>query len=175
MMRLSYSLDRDEFKAALEAVVGSLCATDMHRGWVRRLHLNPYVFYPVLGLASLLIVIFEPDQWRGLAMFWIAFLLSQVVVSWYVERTQAAQLGATFDPRRHSDVTAVFESDSVSHLGAEHRQTWEWTLLKRFHELPEVYVLEFAGFEMLVVPRRVFCSGEQADSWARGIRGRLAG
>jgi hypothetical protein len=90
-----------------------------------------------------------------------------------VDTTEAAQLGASFEPRRHSNITAVFDPDSVSNLGAEHHQTWQWTLLQRFHELPEVYVLEFAGYEMLVVPRRVFSSGEQAGAWAQGIRSRL--
>jgi hypothetical protein len=172
-MRLSYSLRRDEFAAALEAVVGSMCATDMHRGWVRRLGLIPYVSYPALGFASVVILLIEPNSWRGLAMFWIVFLLSQAATSWFVETTEAAQLGASFEPRRHSNITAVFDPDSVSNLGAEHQQTWQWTLLQRFHELPEVYVLEFAGFEMLVVPRRVFSSREQAGAWAQGIRSRL--
>jgi hypothetical protein len=172
-MRLSYSLRRDEFVAALEAVVGSMCATDMHRGWARRLGLIPYVYYPVLALASVGIVLIEPYSGRGLAMFLIVFLLAQGAVRWFVDTTEAAQLGTSFEARRHSNITAVFDPDSVSHLGAEHHQTWQWTLLQRFHELPQVYVLEFAGFDMLVVPRRVFSSGEQAGAWAQGIRSRL--
>ena len=173
-MQLSYSLRRDEFVTALEAVVGSMTDTDMHRGWMRRLRLVPYVDFAVLVLAGVVILMVEPQAWRGLAMFWIVLLLSKAAISWYVERTQTAQLGASYDPRRHSDVVATFDAESVSHVGPEHRQTWNWTLLQRFHEQPEIYVLEFAGFEMLAVPARAFASGEQAEAWARGIRGRLA-
>jgi hypothetical protein len=173
-MQLSYSLRRDEFTTALEAVVGSMCTTDMHRGWTRRLRMVPYLEFLLLGLGSIVILVVELPAWRGLAMFWIVVLLSKVVISWYVERTQATQLGVSYDPRRHSDVVASFDADSVSHVGPEHRQTWNWTLLRRFHEAPEVYVLEFLGFEMLAVPRRAFATGEQAEAWALGIRGRLA-
>jgi hypothetical protein len=172
-MQLSYSLRRDEFKAALEAVVGSACATEMHRGWVRRLRLVPYLEFFLLGLGSVVILLVEPDAWRGMAMLWIVVLLSKVAIGWFIERTQAAQLGVSYDPRRHSEVVVTFDADSAGHRGPEHTQTWNWPLLQRIHELPEIYVLEFAGFEMLAVPRRAFASGEQAEAWARGIRGRL--
>lgn len=172
-MQLSYSLARDEFTIAIGALVGSMCATDMHRGWMRRIRMVPYLEFFLLVLGSVVILMVELPAWRGLAMFWIVVLLSKIAVSWYVERTQTAHLGASYDPRRHSDIVATFEADSVSHVGPEHRQTWNWTLLQRFHELPEVYVLEFAGFDMLAVARRAFTTGDEAEAWARGIRGRL--
>ena len=140
---------------------------------MRRLRLVPYVDIFVLVLASVVILMVEPHAWRGLAMVWSVFLLSKAAIGWYVERIQTAQPGVSYDPRRHSDVVATFDAESVSHVGAEHRQTWNWTLLQRFHELPTVYVLEFAGFEMLAVPGRAFASDEQAETWATGIRGRL--
>jgi hypothetical protein len=173
-MQLSYSLRRDEFMTAVEAVVGSACATEMHRGWVRRLRLVPYVDFGVLVLAGVVVLMVEPQAWRGLAMFWIVLLLTKAAIGWYVERTQTAQLGVSYDPRRHDDVVATFDADSVSHVGPEHRQTWNWTLLRRLHERPKVYVLEFAGFDMLAVPERAFATGEEAKAWASGIRARLA-
>ena len=172
-MQLSYSLRRDEFTTALEAVVGSMTATEMHRGWMRRLRLIPHVDFAVLVLAAVVVLLVEPQAWRGLAMFWIALLLLKAAVGWYIERTQTAQLGASYDPRLHSDVVVTFDAESVSHRGREHMQCWNWSLLQRFHELAEVYVLEFAGFDMLAVPRRAFASDEQAEAWAGAIRGRL--
>ncbi len=172
-MQLSYSLRRDEFTTALGAVVGSMCATDMHRGWTRRLRLVPWIDFFVLVLGTAVILIVEPVAWRGLAMVWVVLLVSKVAIGWFVEGTQTAQLGVSYDPRLHGDVVATFDAEGASYAGPEHRQTWRWPLLQRFHELPEIYVLEFAGFEMLAVPRRTFATGEEAEAWARGIRGRL--
>jgi hypothetical protein len=172
-MQLSYSLRREEFTTALEAVVGSMCATDMHRDWTRRLRLVPWIDFIALVLGTVVIVIVEPGAWRGLALVWIVLLVSKVVIGWLVEGIETAQLGVSYDPRRHSDVVATFDAESASYSGPDHRQSWNWPLLQRFHELPDIYVLEFVGFDMLAVPRRTFATGEQAEAWARGIRGRL--
>jgi hypothetical protein len=173
-MQLSYSLARDEYTTALEAVVGSMSATDMHRDWTRRLRLVPWIDFIALILGPVVIVIVEPVAWRGLAMFWIVLLVAKAVIGWFVEGIQAAQLGVAYNPRRHSDVVAAFDAEGASYSGPDHRQSWNWPLLQRFHELPDIYVLEFAGFEMLAVPRRTFASADEADAWASGIRGRLA-
>lgn len=173
--RLSYSLERGEFVAALQAVVGGIMSTETHRRWVLRLQYYTYFYYIYLVIAGLLLVLFFPTTAEGVIAFGAVVLIANIIFKYVVDQLEAAQLGATFDRRRHHDVVADFGPERASHIGQEHEQSWQWSLLQRFHELPSVYVLEFAGFDMLVVPRRAFSSGAQAMRWATDIRARLAG
>jgi hypothetical protein len=173
--RLSYSLERSEFVAALQAVVGGIMSTEMHRRWALRLRYYTYFYYIFLVIAGFLLVLLFPTMAEGVIVFGMVVLIANIIFKFAVDRLEAAQLGATFDRRRHHGVVADFGPDRASHIGQEHEQSWQWSLLQRFHELPSVYVLEFAGFDMLVVPRRAFSSGAQAMRWATEIRARLAG
>lgn len=171
--RLTYSVQREEFVAGLEAVVGSIMKTDMHRKWARRLEIFPYVLIGLLVACTLFLMYFFPYLWREISILVIVFLLAIVAACLFLGTAQKAQLGGTYDPRRNHDLTVAFERDGAHCIGREHRHAWNWSSLQRFHELPGIYVLEFAGYEMLIVPRRVFPSAREAYDWAARIRDRL--
>ncbi len=46
-------------------------------------------------------------------------------------------------------------------------------LLSRLHDLPDVHVLDFIGFDMLVLPKRAFGSRAEERDWIAEIRRHL--
>lgn len=171
--RLTYSLRRDEYVAALQVVVNGIMSKAAKREGVSRLAGFPYLHILVFGVASLFVIWRFPTIWASALAVAALFVSLHAAIQWYVFRSEWARLGVTFEERRHRDVTAVFDEEAAHYLGQELRQSWQWSLFRRFHDLPSVYVLEFIGHDMLVVPRRVFSSAKQATGWAADIRSRL--
>lgn len=168
-MRLSYSLRPEEYASGVEAVIGSIAATDAHRSWDRRSRRVAIVHYASASLALIASMLMFPQAATALLLFFAVAVVLQEITGHVRQRIAAAGTGATFDRRRHSEVEAVFDGEYVSCAGEEHRQVWRWTLLRRLHDLPGLYVLEFAGFDMLVVPKRAFSTPGQEGGWVSEV------
>jgi hypothetical protein len=171
--RLPYSLEQEEYVAALQAVTGGIMAADMHQRWLRLIRSYTFLYYTFMAMAAVSVAFWFPQAATGVLVFALLVVAANHVHRHVIDRSEIAPLGATFDSRSHRDVVATFGPERASLAGRGHEQSWDWTLLQRFHELPDVFVLEFAGFDMLAVPRRAFASADEARRWAADIRGRL--
>jgi hypothetical protein len=176
-MHLSFSLRPDEYGAAVAAVLDSIAATHAHREWQRRSPAVAGAYFASLLAAFLAAALASPDAMATLALLAVAVLVLHHLHARAHLRLGAGAVGATFDPCRHGRLEVTLDGDRIKCAGAEHGQTWRWTALRRLHDLPDLLVLEFAGFEMLALPKGAFPPGgaeECAAAIARRVPARPA-
>jgi hypothetical protein len=171
-MQLHYSIRRDEYVRAIEASVGTLLKSDAHAGFERRRKILTHVRDGLCLLALVTVIWADRYAARALLIFAAIAVIVWTIAEWAIARTPTA-VGTTFHPRRHEELSAEFGQDEITLPGAEHHHGWRRSMLQRVHELADVYVLEFAGHDILVVPKRAFTSPQDEARWAEDIRRHL--
>jgi hypothetical protein len=173
-MDLQFSIEREEHVEGLDVVVARAFASEPHIAWERhrkRLDLLRDVIWSAVAVA--LIWAYSAAAWP-LLLLAALWLLIDLGVRWAISRIPRP-LGVTYHPHRNHGLRASFRPDAITIRGETHSQTWHPSLLRDVHERPGVYVLEFAGYEMLVVPKRAFMSSEAEADWLASLRRELPG
>lgn len=153
---LRYSLRRSEYVLDVHAIVRSIGGTRLLRN--QRI---AYLYYAILFVGFTVVAIYFPYGRRSLCLFALVLLLAQMLV---ILLTGKYEAGASWEPARHKDVTAAFDRDGVRYVGQHHHQSWEWPLFRKLHSGRGVFILEFAGYDMVVVPKRAFSSEAHAQN-----------
>jgi hypothetical protein len=174
-VRLSYSLTRQEYVAGVAAIIRSIGETQEHRSWSRGLNGAVTTHYILLAIVVTAMIAIFPEATRAVLVLAAAVLILDELMRWRLRRMEAPAHGVTFDPHRHRDIEAGFDADGVACAGREHRQEWRWSLVRRLHDLPDLFVMEFAGFEFLVIPKAAFGSQDARREWLEVVSSRAPG
>jgi hypothetical protein len=170
LMQFEFSLKPEEYSLAMGAVLGSINKTNSHKLWIKRVKYIVYIYCIFFFVATITAVMYFPESRIHLLIFALIILAAQETARWSIDRFTKVAYGSTYDARRFTNVEAVFGEAEIEQTGAEHRQTWKWTLLNQLHDLPGIYVLEFAGFDMLAIPKRLLRSPDEEQSWLDTVR-----
>jgi hypothetical protein len=171
--RLPLTLSKEQYGEALRALVGA--ARKNPSGRTKRLQsLGKLAIYVLFGLPVflLLLYIFRSNYLGAFFLTVAIFGLYYIALSLHFRWTDA-WLGFTYNPVRHGQGTAIFAESDVRLIGPAHEQVWNWSLLRMLHTTPDLYVVEFAGMETLIIPRSAFSTAEEEADLSALIRGRL--
>jgi hypothetical protein len=171
--RLPLKLSKDQYGEALRALVAAARKNPSER--TKRLQsLGKFAIYALFGIPVFLLLLYYFHCNWIVASYLTAVILGlyYIAVSLHFRWTDA-WLGFTYDPQRHGQGTAIFAEADVRLIGPAHEQIWNWSLLRMLHATADLYVVEFAGMEMLILPRSAFSSPEQEEEWRAFIRARL--
>ena len=171
--RLPLTLGKEEYGDALRTMVGAARTTPGPR--TKSLQsLGKFAIYAFFGLTIFVLLLFY-FHWNYQVAVILAtaiFALHYIAAGLHFRWTDA-WLGFSYDPDRHGQGVATFDETGARLLGPAHEQAWNWSLLRKLHAAPELYVVEFAALEMLVIPRSAFSTTDEEKGWSEMIRERL--
>lgn len=145
-------LSQADYAAGLTQLMGELARHDTARQRMLFARLAAYVV--------ILIIITIAFPQGGMAVF------SAVLLFWLAEfviraafKTQL--VGISFEPEAHALTDVQFNDDGIVAVDELRTRRWAWDALRRIH-LPQGYVvLEFIGWDMIVLPDRLWSSPEE--------------
>jgi hypothetical protein len=158
-----YQLTRDEYVVGLGALMNELARQDM--SGMRRLLEQLAMCVLVLAV----ITIAFPDALTGLL---VATVLLAVLLGAMQARWLRAATGQSFDPAVADHEVEISDEGIIASSSLRVRR-WSWRSVRRIHDLKQAIVLEFAGWDMLILPNRLWGRSEARGALLDEIR-RLA-
>jgi hypothetical protein len=101
----------------------------------------------------------------AILLFWLAEFLIQAAF-------KTELVGISFEPEAHGRTDVEFSDAGIVETGATRARRWAWDALRRVH-LPKGHViLEFAGWDMIVLPDRLWPSADQRSAFVAELQSR---
>lgn len=144
-----YRLTRDEYVVGLAALMKQLGQHDDQR--TRRLLEQLAVFVAVF----LVLAITWPDVLAG---FLVGSVLLTILLGAMRGRWLKGATGVSYDPAA-ADHRVAIAPDGIADRSAMRERSWTWSAVRRIHDLEQAVVLEFVGWDMLVLPNRLWGDG----------------
>lgn len=160
-------LSRADYVVGLSALVGELARLDTAR--------TPILFARLaLGIVTLVVVAYAfpyslPGLLASCLLVWLGDSLIQMAF-----KTQT--VGASFDPAAHSDSRIEFGDEAIVERSDLRTRRWTWDALRRIHLSPGHVVVELKGWDMIVLPDRLWRTPEERNAFLAELEARrLAG
>lgn len=154
-----YELSKDEYVAGLTPVMDELGRQDSSR--TRRLLEQLAVAVAILGAISLVF----PGAALGLL---VAIVLFTVFTSVLAPRWLRAATGQSYDPAVTDLDVEISDGGILERTGMRERR-WPWTAVRRVHDSGGVIALEMAGWDMVVLPNRLWDTDEQRKGFVEEL------
>ena len=161
--RFQVDLARADYSVGLAQLMGQLAQRDTAR--------QKMLFARLAAYTAILVVISYAFPVGGIAvfsailLFWLAEFLIQAAF-----KTQL--VGISFEPEAHGRFDVEFSDAGIVESGASRTRRWAWDALRRVH-LPKGYVvLEFVGWDMIVLPDRLWPTPEQRSAFVAELQSR---
>ncbi len=156
-------LTRSDYAVGLSALMGELARQDKARSRLLFARLGvAIVMINVVGFAF-------PGAMAGLfiacALIWVADLL---VVGLFQTQT----VGVSFDPAAHASNRVEFSEEGLVEQGALRTRRWTWDSVRRVHLPPGYVVLEVTGWDMIVLPNRLWPSAADRGAFLAELEAR---
>lgn len=155
-----YQLSREEYVAGLTPIMDELGRQDTSR--TRRLLEQLALAVLILGAISFAF----PDAAVGLLA---AIVLFTLLTSVLAPRWLNAATGISYDPTVTDMDVKISDSVIVERTGTRERR-WAWPAVRRIHEARGVVALEMAGWDVLVLPHRLWDSDDQRSAFVEQLR-----
>ncbi|HEX4761334.1 MAG TPA: YcxB family protein [Sphingomicrobium sp.] len=155
-----YTLSKEEYVAGLTPVMDELGRQDSSR--TRRLLEQLALAVVILGAITFLF----PDAGLGLLA---AIVLFTVLTSLLAPRWLRAATGQSYDPDVTQLDVEISDDGIVERTGMRERR-WAWAAVRRIHESSTAVALEMAGWDMLVLPHRLWDSDDQRRAFVNELR-----
>ena len=155
-----YELSKDEYVAGLTPLLDELARRDTGR--TRRLLEQLAMAVVILGAISFAF----PDALLALfaAMVLFAVFTAALAPRWFQTAT-----GQTYDPAITAVHVEISDSGIVERTAMRERG-WDWPAVRRLHEGRGVLALEMAGWDMLVLPYRLWDSDDERTAFVEALR-----
>jgi hypothetical protein len=161
--RFQIELNRSDYSAGLAQLMGQLAQRDTAR--------QKMLFVRLAAYTAILVVISYAFPVGGMAvfsailLFWLAEFLIQAAF-----KTQL--VGISFEPEAHGRTDVEFDDAGIVETGASRTRRWAWDALRRVH-LPKGYVvLELVGWDMIILPDRLWPTAEQRSAFIAELQAR---
>lgn len=154
-----YRLSKDEYVVGLSALMNELGRQD--EGRTRRLVEQLAIF----GLVLAAITVAFPDALVGLL---VATLLLAVFMGALRARWLRGATGQSYDPAV-ADHEVEITGDGIFDRSPLRERRWSWSAVRSIHDLKQAVVLELAGWDMLVMPDRLWSNGEERSAFLQDI------
>jgi hypothetical protein len=164
-------LTRSDYAVGLSTLVGEIARQDKARARLLFARLAvAVVMVNVVGFAF-------PDAMAGLFLALVLIFVADLVVQG-VFQTQT--IGVSFDPAAHASNRLEFSEAGLVERNALRTRTWTWDSIRRVHLPPGYVVIEVAGWDMIILPDRLWPSAAErgaflAELEARRIVGAVPG
>ncbi len=156
-------LTRADYVVGLSALMGELARLDTGR--------KPLLFARLaICIATIMIIGFAfPDSMIALFAFillvWVGESVAQAAF-----KTQV--IGTSFDPAAHAATQVEFSEEAIVEQGTYRTRRWTWAALRRVH-LPSGYVvIELAGWDMIILPDRLWPTAEERSAFIAELNAR---
>jgi hypothetical protein len=149
-----YRLQKGEYAQGLKAIALLLALQD-----------SRFRILLLLGLVSALAFV----EWRIPGA--LPWMLLGIVLYCVVQGINGArQYYSGFDPAA-AGYEVSFEADGVVQRNDMREHRWSWHSLRRVEQLPDVIVLQFAGWDWLPLPNRLWTRSDERSEFVSHVRG----
>jgi len=162
--RFKYSLSKAEYGTGVQHLVGEL-SHNVPQG--NRLAFELLGVSTLTGLASILLfptsfvaVIFTIVEMAGLG----------AILQWRLRKRPG---GLTFDPRTAESISVTFNDGGIVDGNSVRRRRWQWSSVRKLLDRDGMFVLVMAGWDMIVLPKRLWSSRDDQLAFAREINARI--
>jgi hypothetical protein len=156
-------LSRADYAVGLSAVIDELARLDTARG---RLLFGRLA----VSIVTLSVVAFAfPYSFPGLIvaglLIWLGDFLVQTAF-----KTQT--VGVSFDPEAHANARIEFTDDEIVEHGDLRTRRWTWDAVRRVHISPGHTIIELKGWDMIVLPDRLWPTQEERTAFRAELEAR---
>jgi hypothetical protein len=156
-------LTKPEYVVGLDTLFGELAKRDGNRN---RMHYQRLAAVVVLLTATNW---FFPEAMAGLLFIILGFALFDGIMGrfWF-----KSAHGASYDPEvgvQHVEIT----DEGITDRSPMRERRWPWDAVRRVHDRQTALVFEFVGWDMLVLPYRLWKSDEDRRAFIHAISGRI--
>jgi hypothetical protein len=158
-----YRLGRDEYVVGVQALTAELAKLDTNapRHIIERLG--------AVTAALLLVTYFYPESFVGLIVASFVILIVEMVL---LPRRLRKVTGQSYDPAI-ADLRVDLTDEAVEETAAGRRRQWGWTAVRRIHERGSAIVIELAGWDMVVLPSRLWSDEDGKARFVEEARARV--
>jgi hypothetical protein len=156
-------LSKQEYVIGLDALSSELAKLDPTR--------NRMMFQRLAAVVVLLLATgwFFPEAMAGLLFIIIGFaIFDGVMAKFWIKSAH----GVSYDPKVGSQ-RLQFTDTAILESSERRERQWSWDAVRRVHDRPAALVFELVGWDMLVLPSRLWSSAEQRQSFIESIRERI--
>jgi hypothetical protein len=162
--RFEIELTKADYVLGLEALSSELVKRDAGRG--NRIY-ERLVAITLLILAT---TYFYPESARGI----FAVIIGWALLEWLlIYRWTKAAHGVSFDPAVYPAAIDI-NDEGIVETGPQRIRRWQWDAVRKLHIRDAALVFEFAGWDMIVLPNRLWGEPGARDRFADEVRGRLS-
>lgn len=141
-----YELAKDEYVLGLQTLMQDLASTDAagpRRIWEQ---------LAAVTAALMVTAYIFPYQFSGLLALTVFVALIEIA---FRGRWAKKSVGASYDPKVAAVRVAIGDA-AIKETGEHHERTWDWDALRKVHDHGSAVVFLFSGWEMLVLPSRLW-------------------
>jgi len=162
--KFEVALSREEYVVGLDALVGELAKLDPGR--------NRRIFERLAAVVVLLLATswFFPETTKGLLIFIVGYAVVEAVLA---SRWTQLVHGVSYDPSVFPQVFE-FSDEGIRETGPARTRQWQWAAVRRLHERDAALVFELVGWDMIVLPSRLWTSPEERQRFLDEIASRVA-
>lgn len=147
-------LSQAAYARGISVISGELARLDTSRGRMLAARLV------VTVIALLIVIAVTPSAIPGLLLACLLFWLGELAVQ---AGFRTVAFGHSFEPKVHAETLVTFDETGVREEGKIRARSWPWAALRRVHVAGEEMVIEFAGWDMVVLPADLWPSpGDRA-------------
>jgi hypothetical protein len=161
--RFEVELTKAEYVVGLQALTGELARRD--RDGNRRIYERLAL---MVGLILAVGFLF-PDAMTGIFFAIIAWALAEWVMA---RRWIGKAHGVSFDPSV-GPATIEFADDGVTETAVLRTREWQWPAVRKVHVRDSALVFELIGWDMIVLPSRLWADADSRDAFLGEVRSRL--
>lgn len=144
--RFEVELTKAEYVVGLQALTGELARNDP---FARR---RTYERLAATVLLILAITYLQPDAVMGIFILIVSYSLIEMLL---VRRWTDSAHGVSFDPAI-GPVALHFTDDGIAETSAIRTRHWSWNAVRKIHDRDSAAVFELAGWDMVVLPNRLW-------------------
>lgn len=149
-------LSRNDYATGLAALMGELARLD---------DVRPKMLFARLAVTVavvLAVLYFFPESslalFTAIMLFWLADFSVQ---SFFGPRIT----GVSYEPAMHSGMRVTFDDEGVSEHVATRSRRWAWDSVRRVHAPAGYVVIEFAGWDMVILPDSSWSGPEERSAF----------
>ncbi|HEX6219383.1 MAG TPA: hypothetical protein VFZ35_08940 [Sphingomicrobium sp.] len=164
-VRFEVELTREEYVVGLHSLTGELVKSDTKA--------KQRIFERLAAITLLILVTgyFQPRAMLGLLFLIIGYML----IEWLMARRWTHSVhGVSFDPAV-GPVRLEFSAGGISETSAHRSRRWDWPAVRRIHERESAIVFEMIGWDMLVLPNRLWPDGSERSRFLTEALGQQPG
>jgi hypothetical protein len=164
-VHLSYSLSREEFSAGVAALTSRIHKTDGYILFEKKIRIVFGLYYMAIIFFFAVFFLIFTDYAIEIYILFIITISLEIIMRQFLKRLGSRIYSVTFEHGHHEDLDVSFDEDTISCTGPSYRREWDSKSIQYLHNLPDVFVVQFKGFEILTIPKRAFGSDEMTSKW----------